>query len=78
MAMVVPANKEEITMPDNKNKVGQPDRSRVSADQDYEVRQLVEKHSLSEQQARDLIARIGNDRKKLDQAAEELKTSSQP
>ena len=65
-------------MPDDKNKVGQPDRSRVSAEQDYEVRQLVEKHSLSEQQARDLIARIGNDRKKLDQAAEELKTSSQP
>lgn len=40
----------------------------MSADQDYEVRQLVEKHSLSEQQARDLIACIGNDCKKLDQA----------
>ena len=59
-------------MPDDKSKVGEPDRSRVAADQDYEVRQLFEKHGLSEEQARDLIARIGNDREKLDRAASEL------
>jgi hypothetical protein len=31
-------------MPDDKSKVGEPDRSRLAADQDYEVRQLAEKH----------------------------------
>jgi hypothetical protein len=32
-------------MPDDKTKVGEPDRSRVSADQDYEVRQLAEEEA---------------------------------
>jgi hypothetical protein len=32
-------------MPDDKSKVGEPDRSRVAADQDYEVRQLMEKRT---------------------------------
>jgi hypothetical protein len=59
-------------MPDDKSKVGKPDRNRVSADQDYEVSQLAEKHGLTQQQARDLIARIGNDREQLDRAAREL------
>ena len=52
-------------MPDDKTKVGEPDRSRVSADQDYEVRQLAEKHGLSPTQIRELIARVGYDREKL-------------
>jgi hypothetical protein len=34
-------------MPDDKTKVGEPDRSRVAADQDYEVRRLAEKHGIS-------------------------------
>jgi uncharacterized protein DUF3606 len=55
--------------PDEKSKVGEPDRRRVSADQDYEVSQLAQKHGLIQQQARNLIARVGNDREKLDQAA---------
>jgi hypothetical protein len=50
-------------MPDDKSKVGEPDRSRVASDQDYEVSQLAQKHD--QQQARDLIARVGNDREKL-------------
>jgi len=41
-------------MPDDKTKVGQPDRSRVSADQDYEVQQFAEKHGLTPRQVRDL------------------------
>jgi Protein of unknown function (DUF3606) len=49
-------------MRDDKTKVGEPDRSRVSADQDYEVRQLAEKHGLSPTQIRELIAGVGNDR----------------
>jgi hypothetical protein len=60
-------------MPDDKSKVGEPDRSRVSADQDYEVRQLAEKHGLSPTQIRELIARVGNDREQLEKAARELR-----
>jgi hypothetical protein len=61
------------SMPDDKTKVGEPDRSRVAADQDYEVRQLAEKHGLSPTQIRELIARVGNDREQLDKAAKELR-----
>jgi uncharacterized protein DUF3606 len=60
-------------MPDDKTKVGEPDRSRVSADQDYEVRQLAQKHGLSPTQVRELIARVGNDREKLEEAAKQLR-----
>jgi hypothetical protein len=60
-------------MPDDKTKVGEPDRSRVAADQDYEVRQLAEKHGLSPTQIRELIARVGNDREKIEEAAKQLR-----
>jgi len=59
-------------MPDNKTKVGEPDRSRVAANQHYEVRYLAQKFGLSEGQARELIARVGNHREKLDEAAQKL------
>ena len=59
-------------MPDDKSHVGEPDRSRVAGEQDYEVRYLAEKHGLSAEQARQLIARVGNDRQKLDAAAKKL------
>jgi uncharacterized protein DUF3606 len=62
-------------MPDDKTKVGEPDRSRVSGDQDYEVSQLAKKHGLTQQQARDLIARVGNDRTKLEEEAQKLSRS---
>ena len=62
-------------MPDDKNKVGQPDRSRVAGDQDYEVQYLAEKYGLSQEQVSALIARIGNDRKKLEEAAKGLAAS---
>lgn len=59
-------------MSDDKTKIGEPDRSRVSGDQDYEVRYLAEKHGLSPEQVRKLIARVGNDREKLEAAARQL------
>jgi len=37
-----------------------------------EVRYLAQKYGLDREQARNLIARVGNDREKLDQAAREL------
>jgi Protein of unknown function (DUF3606). len=39
---------------------------RVSVDPDYEVSQLANKHGLTQQQARGLFARVGNDREKLE------------
>ena len=60
-------------MPDDKTKVGEPDRSRLAADQVYEVAYLATKYGISGEQARDLIARVGNDREKLEQAARELR-----
>jgi methyl-accepting chemotaxis protein len=60
-------------MPHDKTKVGEPDRSRVSADQGYEVRQLAEKHGLSATQIRELIARLGNDREKLEEEAKKFR-----
>jgi Protein of unknown function (DUF3606) len=59
-------------MPDDKRRVGAPDRSRVAAGQDYEVRYLAEKYALSVEQARHLIARVGNDRAKLRKLPETL------
>ena len=65
----------QVQMTDDKNKVGQPDRSRVAGVQDYEVQYLAKKYGLSPEQARELIARIGNDRQKLEEAAKGLAAS---
>ena len=59
-------------MADDKSNVGGQDRSRVSAEQGYELDYFAQKHGISREQARDLIDRIGNDREKLDAAAERL------
>ena len=62
-------------MPHDKSNVGEPDRSRVAGNQDYEVQYLAEKYRLSHEQARKLIARVGNNREKLDEAARKLAAS---
>jgi hypothetical protein len=62
-------------MADNKQNVGEPDRSRVSGSEDYEVQHFAQKHGITAQQARDLIAKHGNDRETLDAAAGQLKRS---
>lgn len=59
-------------MADDKSDTGGQDRSRVSAEQGYELDYFARKHGISREQARDLIERIGNDRAKLDAAAERL------
>ena len=60
-------------MADDKNNRGAQDRARASAEEGYEVEYFAHKHGISPQQARDLIREVGNDRKKLDAAAEQLK-----
>lgn len=60
-------------MADNKQHVGEPDRSRVSGSEDYEVRYFADKHGLNMEEARSLIAKHGNNREELDRAAAELR-----
>ena len=59
-------------MSDDKSKRGGQDRSRVSAEEDYEVRYFANKHGISTEQAEQLIAQHGNNREELDRAAELL------
>jgi hypothetical protein len=66
------SEQQEIPMPDDKSKVGEPDRSKVATDEDYEVNQLAQKYGISSAQARELIERFGNNRENLYAAAEML------
>ncbi|TPG42718.1 DUF3606 domain-containing protein [Sphingomonas koreensis] len=60
-------------MADDKAQIGKPDRGRVAAGEDYEVAYFAQRHGISQDQARDLIERHGNDRAALDAAANQLK-----
>jgi hypothetical protein len=60
-------------MADDTTNRGEPDRSRVAAGEGYEVEYFARKHGITAEQARELIARIGNDRDELDAAAAKLK-----
>ena len=55
-------------MADDKTIIGMRDRDRVAAGQDYEVRHFAEKHGITADEARALIARYGHDRAKLEAA----------
>jgi uncharacterized protein DUF3606 len=54
---------------DDKTNRGEPDRSKVSGSEDYELDYLAKKYGMTRQQARDLVKRVGNNRDKLDEAA---------
>ena len=56
-------------MSDDKSKVGGQDRSRVSADESYEVEYFAGKHGISQQEARQIIERHGPSRQACDRAA---------
>lgn len=60
-------------MADNKKKTGKADRSKVAAGEGYEVSYFATKHGITRDQARKLIAKVGNNRDKLNKAAEKLK-----
>ncbi len=60
-------------MADDKRKRGPGDRRQVAAGEGYELNYFATKHSISRDAARKLIDRIGNDRKKLNAAAQKLR-----
>lgn len=60
-------------MADNKSKRGAADRRKVAGGEGYEVNYFARKHGISKDQAQDLIKRVGNDRDKLNAAAQKLK-----
>jgi hypothetical protein len=60
-------------MADDKSKRGGADRRQVAGEEGYEVGYFARKHSISRQQAEDLIKRVGGDREKLNAAAEKIK-----
>ena len=60
-------------MADNKSNRGGRDRNRVAGGQGYELGYFARKHGLSRDQARSLVERVGNDRAKLNAAAERIK-----
>ena len=49
------------------------DRNRVAGGQGYELGYFARTHGISRDQARELISRVGNDRAKLNAAAERMK-----
>jgi hypothetical protein len=60
-------------MADKKAEIGAPDGRRVAAEEPSEVAHLARRHGLSADEARDLIARFGNDRATLDREAEKMR-----
>lgn len=60
-------------MADDRSNRGGRDRSRVAAGQGYELGYFARKHGISRDEARKLIARVGNDRAALNAAAERIK-----
>ncbi|EJU13750.1 hypothetical protein LH128_07112 [Sphingomonas sp. LH128] len=56
-------------MADDKSQRGEPDRSRVAGDEEYEVDYFAQKHGLTRDQVQELINRHGNNREKLDAEA---------
>jgi hypothetical protein len=59
-------------MSDDKTNRGAADRARVAGGESYEVDYFAQKHGISRDQAQSLIDRHGNDREKLDEAAQKL------
>jgi methyl-accepting chemotaxis protein len=54
-------------MPDDKNLRGGQDRSRIAANEDYEIRHLAEKHGVSAEEVRKAIEKVGNSREKVEE-----------
>lgn len=60
-------------MPDNTRRRDGRDRSKVAANQPYELYYFRKKHDITVEQARKIIREAGNNREKANAAAERLK-----
>jgi hypothetical protein len=60
-------------MADDRTKRGSTDRARIAGDREDEIERVAVKHGLTIEEARALMARVGNNREKLDEAVHELK-----
>jgi hypothetical protein len=60
-------------MADNKKKTGKADRRTVAKGEGYEVSYFARKHGITRERALKLIDKVGNNREKLNKAAEKLK-----
>ncbi|TMJ35794.1 MAG: DUF3606 domain-containing protein [Alphaproteobacteria bacterium] len=60
-------------MADNKKVRGKADRSKVAKGEKYEVAYFARKHGITAAETRALIDKVGNDREKLNKAAEKMK-----
>ena len=60
-------------MADNKKKTGKADSKTVAKGEGYEVAYFARKHGITREQALKLIDKVGNNREKLNKAAEKLK-----
>ena len=65
-------------MADNKSNRGARDRATVAAGETYEVDAFAKKHGLGREEAQALIARVGNNRAKLDAAVAEQRSEAAP
>ncbi|RYZ21591.1 MAG: DUF3606 domain-containing protein [Chitinophagaceae bacterium] len=54
-------------MSDNKNMRDGRDRSRVAADEQYEVQHIAEKFNVSAEEVRRVIEEVGNSREKIEE-----------
>jgi hypothetical protein len=72
-AMAFPDQAQANFTAGNKPKRGRGNGSGVAAGHGYDVNYFARKHEISRDQARDLIKRVGNDREKLNEAAQRLK-----
>ncbi|HWK68255.1 MAG TPA: DUF3606 domain-containing protein [Rhizobiaceae bacterium] len=55
-------------MADDKTKRDQRDRSRVAQEEDYEVAYFASRHGISQDEARELVKKHGNNREELERA----------
>jgi Protein of unknown function (DUF3606) len=62
-------------MADGKKKTGLIDRSKVAATEGYELAYFAKEHGISKDLARAMIRKIGNNREKLNKAAQKIKNS---
>ena len=59
-------------MSDDKSKPGEPDRSKVSTSEPYELSYIASKFALSLDEARDLVAKYGPSREAVEAAAAKM------